>query len=142
MCLPLISRLTQLSSVTTEEYSPFIISTSLDKPDARTRKLIRNHVMRGKNAGKVRSRPVPATETRNSHSSGRSEGACRGWAKSRVQLEEFRFEDSEEWVLVPPRKVVSDISLLGFMTDHSELKPYMLELIYRGASLTFSAETS
>lgn len=52
------ARLTAFSaSLSKEAFNPFIIFTSVDKADAKTRKLIRSHVMLGKNRGKRRTAP-------------------------------------------------------------------------------------
>lgn len=43
-------------------FNPFIVSTDVQKTDAKTRKLIRSHVMLGKNRGKRRANKKRATE--------------------------------------------------------------------------------
>ncbi|KAL2373783.1 hypothetical protein BDBG_02104 [Blastomyces gilchristii SLH14081] len=83
---------------------PFIVSTTLDKPDSKTRKLIRSHVMRGKNTRKSR--------------------------RNRESLRNLESEDDDELacVLATPRMIASELSLFSYGV---ELKPYMLDLIYR-----------
>ncbi|KAI5467777.1 hypothetical protein BGZ63DRAFT_35931 [Mariannaea sp. PMI_226] len=101
----------QPSSRTGLAAGPFIISTSLQKPDAETRKFIRSHVMRGKNTRKSRRAKEPAQQqnvSRTCSSEQQHENLC--------------------WTLVQPRKIASEISLFDYVDD---MKPYMLDLIYK-----------
>ena len=92
---------------------PFIVTTSLDKPDRQTRKLIRSHVMLGKNTSKIKR----ATEAK----------AMAAVAVS--PSEQWASADAKEWVLTTPRKVASELSLFDYRT---EIKPYMFNLLFRG----------
>ena len=66
------------------EPSLFITSSTTGKPDAQTRRLIRRHVMRGKNKWK------------------QGEEKCVGQLGS----------TSDHWILTSPRKITSELSLL------------------------------
>ncbi|KAK4153794.1 hypothetical protein C8A00DRAFT_43359 [Chaetomidium leptoderma] len=103
---------------------PFIVATSLAKPDAKTRKLIRSHVMRGKNVGKFRDSKHWAGSKVPPHPSDH-EASGRSTSGPRVPEEVTR---DEGWALVTPRKVASELALFGFGGD---MQPYALELIYR-----------
>lgn len=93
--------------------NPFIITTSLDKPDRQTRKLIRSHVMRGKNTRKIRRA---------------REAELRSTAVV-PPSEPWPTAGGKEWVLTTPRKVASELSLFNYMI---EMKPYMLNLLFQG----------
>lgn len=104
-------------------FDPFIVSTSLDKPDGETRKFIRSHVMRGKNTRRSKRTKALAQ---------RVEQPGDQWApKEREQGEEQEVREDQEWILTTPRKIASELSLFGYVTD---IKPYMLDLIARGIS--------
>lgn len=90
----------------------WIVSTSLDKPDPKTRRLIRSHVMRGKNT--------------------REDRKVRKQAKKRASGSDTSLEspnEDPEWVMTSPRKVASEISTFGYGFN---MMPYMEELVYRG----------
>lgn len=101
-------------------FGSFIISTTLDKPDPKTRKFIRSYVMRGKN----RRRPQRRSSV------GHESPCSPGRSGSRLPPPSDS-TDRDPWVLVPASKFFSEFSLLGF---GDELKPYMKDLIYRGGS--------
>ncbi|KAL2135127.1 hypothetical protein VTI74DRAFT_9720 [Chaetomium olivicolor] len=109
--------------------APLIISTSLAKPDLKTRKFIRSHVMRGKNTGKFRSSkeflvsPIPVAVE--------DQGPPRK-PKSVLQNPGARAGREIVWVVLTPRKVASELSLLGFDT---ETHPYSLDLIYQALTV-------
>ena len=104
---------------------PFIIATSLAKPDPKTRKFIRSHVMRGKNAGKFRPKCSPGWQAASPKDrmvvrrppTSRPGGGAAG-------------AGVEGWALITPQRIVSELSLLGFGGD---MQPYVLRLVYRGA---------
>ena len=90
----------------------WIVSTSLDKPDPTTRRLIRSHVMRGKNTREDRKQ--------------------RRQVKKKASGFEIVLEspnDDPEWHITTPRKIASEISTFGY---GFEVQPYMEELVYRG----------
>lgn len=89
---------------------PFIVSTSLDKPDAGTRKFIRSHVMRGKNTRKAKQDKAMIHGTQ-------------------VQQKKPPKNEDVYWLLLPPKKISSELALFGYV---EEMKPYMLDLIYKG----------
>ncbi|EAW17781.1 uncharacterized protein NFIA_077140 [Aspergillus fischeri NRRL 181] len=95
---------------------PFIITTSLDKPDRQTRKLIRSHVMRGKNTCKIR----------------RAREAESPAAAAVPPSERWSSASGKEWVLTTPRKVASELSLFNYMT---EMKPYMFSLLFQALTV-------
>ncbi|KAK7433157.1 hypothetical protein QQZ08_000088 [Neonectria magnoliae] len=103
---------------------PFIVATSLEKPDPETRKLIRSHVMRGKNTRKSKrtkelrqqGEPVALDDSLR----------CQGPRADGDHCEE------QEWALVSPHKVASELSLFGYV---DEMKPYMLNLIHRAFTI-------
>ncbi|KAK0619620.1 hypothetical protein B0T14DRAFT_566449 [Immersiella caudata] len=100
-------------------FDPFIVTTSLDKTDAETRKFIRSHVMRGKNKGKLMPRKGKKSRALDSDATPQSSPA------SLVQHEDPGWE---HWQLVSPRKVASELSLFRYT---QELSPPMKELIFR-----------
>ncbi|KAF5009788.1 hypothetical protein FDECE_4024 [Fusarium decemcellulare] len=90
----------------------WIVSTSIDKPDPRTRRIIRSQAMRGRNT--------------------RADRQAR--ARARSQRDEALFRrredaDAQQPALPIPRKIASELALdrYGF-----EMKPYMLDLMYQG----------
>jgi hypothetical protein len=108
--------------------APFIVTTSLAKPDAKTRKLIRSHVMRGKNAGKFKnSKDWP--DSRDGAQPTAKRPSARPGAKTEIVHAERT--EPEGWTLVTPRKIASEIALFGLGED---VQPYVLGLIYRGTS--------
>jgi hypothetical protein len=94
----------------------WIVNTAPDKPDQSTRKLIRRHVMRGKNTRAARRAKDPLQY---------SEWVTRAHGQPSLLGAE------EGWVLSTPRKIASELALFGFPIV---LKPYMVELLYRGRS--------
>ncbi|TGJ84806.1 hypothetical protein E0Z10_g3966 [Xylaria hypoxylon] len=92
----------------------WIVNTTPDKPDQSTRKLIRSHVMRGKNTRAARraKEPIQYSEW-VTHAHGQHVGMLGA---------------SEGWVPSTPRKVASELASFGFTI---ELKPYMVDLLYR-----------
>ncbi|KAF4466207.1 hypothetical protein FALBO_6944 [Fusarium albosuccineum] len=90
----------------------WIVSTSIDKPDPRTRRIIRSKAMRGRNTRADR----------------------QAWARARSQRDEALFcqradAHAQQPALPIPRKIASELALdrYGF-----EMKPYMLDLMYQG----------
>lgn len=94
--------------------SLFIVNSSRGTINAEARKAIRSHVMRGKNKGKQLRKPRSSTEPRK----------------------EVRNVEYSAWFLSSPRAVATELSLFGYRED---MKPYMLNLVYQGAHLLFSA---
>jgi hypothetical protein len=107
--------------------APFIITTSLAKPDAKTRKLIRSHVMRGKNAGKFKNGKDWPDSREGAQPMEKRSSARPG---TRTELVRAEGREPEGWTLVTPRKIASEIALFGIGED---MQPYVLALIYRGA---------
>lgn len=99
-------------------FGNFIVTTSLGKEDPETRKLIRSHVMRGKNKGKKMPRRSKCTVP----------GAASG---STPQSRDLGHED-REWALFPPRKIATELAMFG-PTAH--LDPSMQRLIHQGGWL-------
>ncbi|KAL2015673.1 hypothetical protein VTK56DRAFT_5030 [Thermocarpiscus australiensis] len=95
--------------------TPFIITTSLAKPDPKTRRLIRSHVMRGKNVGKFR----------NSNT----------WRASHCQSpgDQVLVPPCEGWEVVTPPKIASRLSLYAFGKEGNE--PYVADLVYRAFTI-------
>ena len=114
---------------------PFIIATSLAKPDSKTRKFIRSHVMRGKNAGKFRPKRGPSLQAEPSST---DHTVARRALISRPEGGAVRgppgVEGLEGWALIIPQKIVSELSLFGFGGD---MQPYVLRLVYRGVFGSF-----
>lgn len=105
-------------------FAPFIVSTSLDKPDPMTRKFIRSHVMRGKNAGKSRRRQgQPALTAAESEKSGRVRHPAS------PDKGETCGKEKETWALMSPRKIASELTLYRYAET---VKPYMFDLIFQG----------
>ncbi|SPO04195.1 uncharacterized protein DNG_06878 [Cephalotrichum gorgonifer] len=113
-------------------FGSFIVSTTLEKPDATTRKFIRSYVMRGKN----RRRPTRKNARGNKPSPEKDMGMPLG-PSSRSD-----FSQDSELVIMPMQKVMSDSFYLGF---GNALKPYMRELIYRAFTIvkpaTYTVQT-
>jgi len=107
--------------------APFIITTSLAKPDPKTRKLIRSHVMRGKNAGRFRPKiHCEGLQEKPPLVADKATGCM-----SRPQRLLRNTAESEGWALITPRKIASELLLFGFSSD---MQPYVLGLVYRGMS--------
>lgn len=107
----------------------FIVSTSLAKPDPRTRRFTRSHVMRGKNVGKFRDDKKWAELPKKLSTKGQ---AFEAESMSKVICQEKQDDEAartEGWALVSPRKVASELFMLGLGGD---MEPYVLELIHRG----------
>lgn len=89
---------------------PFIVSTDLDKATQDTRKLIRSHVMVGKNrrrplgTTRKRRKPVASTKEPPVATEKRALPAC----KATASLQESHFQHSI------PQKVGSELSLIQF----------------------------
>lgn len=120
------------AEITDLAFRPFIVTTSLDKTDDVTRKLIRSHVMRGKNKGKPRPRKA---QTRRPGETGETPDSA---ALTQPTSSEDKPSSTEEpelscdngaWKMTPPRKIASELSLFRYTM---ELNPSMRELIYRG----------
>ncbi|KAI9037492.1 uncharacterized protein KD926_000287 [Aspergillus affinis] len=95
-------------------YQPFIVTTSLGRPNKATRKLIRSHVMRGKN----RAKHVEA-------------GVVYGsWINSSLPAKPAGILKAEETGLwIPqPRTLCRDLETFTFA---DQIKPYMLDLIFK-----------
>lgn len=87
-------------------FDPFITSTSLSKPNTETRKLIRSHVMRGKNTRKPKVHRSELWTTRN-----------------------MQLSRSHEKVQFPgPQTLLSDSALSG-MTFAVETTPYIRDML-------------
>ncbi|KAL2194216.1 hypothetical protein P885DRAFT_43506, partial [Corynascus similis CBS 632.67] len=109
----------------------FIISTSPTKPDPETRRRIRSHVMRGKNAGKFRN-PKNCT-SRPLDPSSNSEPRPRN-SSCETKRKPNEAKTAERWALVTPSKVFSELLGYGFGGD-VHMKPYMRVLIYRAFTI-------
>ncbi|OTB11599.1 hypothetical protein K445DRAFT_321979 [Daldinia sp. EC12] len=91
---------------------PFIVSTSTKKPDPELRKLIRSHVMMGKNRGKI-LRP----NYRKAGESSSPEESHDSRSRARSSLEKEAYDDDELITLTPvvvPRRVGGDLSFIRF----------------------------
>lgn len=99
----------------------FIVSTTLDKTDADTRKLIRSHVMRGKNTGKTR--PRKAVKRANVLSP-----PDAGSPASEVRTEAAQ---QSTWVAARPCMVATDLDLFDIT---SGLPASLKDLISKGMS--------
>lgn len=106
---------------------PFIVSTGTKKPDPESRKLIRSHVMLGKNRGRtLRPRPnkiIELSGTEDSNEGSSSLGEHVGGSLV------------EESLSIIPRKVGSDLSFIQFADTIEEstvavilqCKPHLLD---------------
>ena len=108
----------------------FIVTTTLDKTDADTRKFIRSHVMRGKNKGKTRSTkankqasPLSSTVSEDDHS------------PPEPKTTESK---GKAWVPPRPRMVATDMDLCEIT---SALGPNMKDLISKGMPGTAPSPT-
>lgn len=93
---------------------PFIISTSLDKPDATARKSIRSHVMRGKNRRKQPAKLKPGS-----------------WINREGARDKSESEDAERRLavsLAPPRPLCSDLQTIHY---REQMQPYMYCHIFK-----------
>lgn len=97
--------------------SVWIVNTTTGKPDQSARELIRRHVMRGKNTRAAKRAKEPMQY---------SEWVIRAHGQHVGML-----GAGEGWVLSAPRKIASELALFDFPI---ELKPYMVDLLYRGIS--------
>ncbi|KAK5659922.1 hypothetical protein OQA88_13386 [Cercophora sp. LCS_1] len=84
-------------------FRPFIVATTLEKEDAETRKLIRSHVMRGKNKGKK----MPRAPQRSKADAQEAPPASRVLIKN----------EETQWTFVSPRNITSQFSLSGFSEE-------------------------
>ncbi|KAK4141450.1 uncharacterized protein C8A04DRAFT_30948 [Dichotomopilus funicola] len=96
---------------------PFIITTSLDKPDASTRRYIRSHVMRGKNVGKFRPKKNSPKSDASSDTSDKPELASARTDKRDIRKERIVRGQVEVWSPVTPRKIMSELSFLGLDSE-------------------------
>ncbi|EAQ91790.1 predicted protein [Chaetomium globosum CBS 148.51] len=109
----------------------FIVSTSLAKPDATTRRFIRSHVMRGKNAGKFRTDRIR---------SGPQAGLKRKGAVAQATYTPGAWQEADDaeatavngWKVVTPHRIASELSLLGY---GGEMQPYVIKLIHRALTV-------
>ncbi|KAH8427060.1 uncharacterized protein LDX57_004778 [Aspergillus melleus] len=93
---------------------PFIVTTSLGRPNRATRKIIRSHVMRGKNSSKRVGAEVVYGSWINGPLSAKPEGMSKA-------------EETGLWI-PQPRTVCLDLETFTFA---DQIKPYMLELIFK-----------
>ncbi|KAH8671730.1 hypothetical protein BX600DRAFT_510390 [Xylariales sp. PMI_506] len=104
--------------------SPFILATSLEKPDPKTRKLIRSHVMRGRNtrqARRARRSQLDQVDQVNNHHS----KTMQVKIPQRVDGKE---REPTGWVAISPRRVASELALIGIEFDLNE---HSVMLIHR-----------
>ena len=94
----------------------FVVSTSVEKPDADARRLIRSHVMLGKNQGKTR-RPRKR-EARNSADQSSHDEDLGGSTESSI---------TASHCVIPP-KIGSELSLIQFA---DAVEPYKVEVVLR-----------
>lgn len=101
------------------------MATTLEKEDADTRKLIRSHVMRGKNKGKKMQRTAKRTN--------REVQVVSPPTNVLIKNEET------QWTFVSPRKIGSDFGLSGFSDelDHTSQK-----LVHEGLFDPFQVPTA
>lgn len=92
--------------------SPFIVSTSFNKPNRETRKLIRSHVMRGKNSSRRDKAKVYGS-----------------WVNGPLPVQPTRTLKSQDTQLVIPRPPVCRD--LETFTYADQLQPHSLELIFK-----------
>lgn len=94
--------------------APFIVTTSSDKSNKATRKLIRSHVMRGKNSSKGTGARIVYGSWVNGPTSMKSVGIqkCEGTASWMPQ----------------PRILCRDLETFTFA---DQIKPYALDLIFK-----------
>lgn len=103
----------------------WVVTTSLDKPDQKTRRLIRSHVMRGKN-----TRASRRTRQSSKPHAGDGDGQLLLLLPSRKgQL----LTGDPPWFITTPRQVAYDVQMFGF---EIELKPYMIDLLHKGIYCT------
>ena len=104
---------------------PFIVSTSLDKPDAAARKLIRRHVMRGKNRRNERIPGLCLVGGRPLLLPGSGHSAAE---ERTVKAPEENDEHRNRPPLARPQRQLtgSDFALTRFADP---VEPYMLELV-------------
>jgi hypothetical protein len=110
----------QFSAITS---NPFIVSTSSAKNDAATRRLIRKHVMQGKN--KKRRKQVSSPPVFGSWING-----SRGQSNDDPKRMELSSPSTEF--------ASSGLSLISFAVD---MQPYMLDLIYKCTYLLISGHS-
>jgi len=104
-------------------FGNFIVTTSLGKEDPETRKLIRSHVMRGKNKGKKMPRKIKSSHACTTVSDPEATSGSTRQNGPRNYSQEDR-----EWALYPPRKIATELALFG-PTTH--LDPSMQRLIHQ-----------
>ena len=93
---------------------PFLVSTGVEKPDPEARKLIRSHVMLGKNQGKtLRSKRRQARESADISSPNEEFGDSSGSLIA-----------ASESVIFP--KIGSDLTTVRFA---DAVEPYMIDII-------------
>lgn len=116
----------------------FIISTSHDKPDARTRRLIRSHAMRGRNTRADRrarkcvrgNEGIVATTNLPSFPHQHRFPLPDTQAATEAQDENRKKPNAElPNNILYYRKIASELSLDRY---NFEIKPYMLRLMHRG----------
>ncbi|KAK3290840.1 uncharacterized protein B0H64DRAFT_427390 [Chaetomium fimeti] len=119
-----------MASVTQNSGDPFIVTTSLAKPDPTTRRFIRSHVMRGKNAGKFRNEHImQGLQTGPKRRS--AVGQATRTPGARHEGDEAE-ESVDGWTLVTPHRIASELSLQGY---GGEMQPYVLRLIHRALTV-------
>jgi len=94
----------------------FIVNTSLDKPDAATQRLIRSHVMRGKNRRNKRIPGLFITDGRTHERREASEAGSSNAAAASSRLGPLT------------RLAGSNFALTRFASD---MEPYMLDLVFK-----------
>lgn len=112
----------------------FIVATTLDKTDADTRKLIRSHVMRGKNKGKTRPKKATKAPKRVNLSSPESSSPNSDSAHEHSGSSPD-VTDQSLWVAPRPRMVAGDLDLFAVT---SGLPPSLKDLISKGVCVPLS----
>jgi hypothetical protein len=98
---------------------PFIVSSSADKADPATRRLIRSHVMRGKKQNRVRpsKRQLEAEKRREMRKSAAASHVVRAAGVPLSADEELRVELVSRYAAPVPRRVGSDFSFVEFADE-------------------------
>lgn len=119
--------------------SPFIVITSLDKQeqDQSTRRLIRSHVMRGKNTRADRRARAEAKAAKINSSRAKPDFDSPPTSLSLSSSASEQDSCSDVSVSIPaiiPRKIAPELALERYAF---EMKPYMVDLMYRGMSFLY-----
>lgn len=115
--------LVEISEAAMADFSNWITTTPSGKPDPNARRVIMRHVMRNKN-------------TRACRQTTKLKQLMRQYEAQWLQQQKHKtiglYGDEKEWVPKLPRQVADELACFDFGI---ELKPYMVDLIYRGSTL-------